>query len=240
MTKQKVLAAVTFAVIAVYVSLSLVFTTRKSAVFWIGFSFFIFSMLAFDIITALLMKRRTAAFPVEASIIAFAAIYVVTVLAINILFGSVFQTGVSVFVSMHIIFLTVFAIVTLFMLLARTGIAKQNRQAGGQLFELQIVMYDFEKIKTKLSFLPQNPRGRAEKLIDSLLDELKYSDFSAAADMDDWNHKIQEKAFLLLAETENLMNIQTEDLSAFESFVSEIRQLIQDRNMQIRLLNHGI
>ena len=126
------------------------------------------------------------------------------------------------------------------MQLTKAGIIKQNNDANGEIYEVQILMYDFEKIKSKLSDMPEVTRKKSVQLIDSLLDELRFLDFSSSVDVSDLDNNIRFKATSLSSEANNLIQIQADDLSAFEVSVNEIKQLIQDRNRQIKLLNSGI
>lgn len=240
MKKQGVYIVIIAIIMAVYSVLSILLTSDRNTVFWIGYGFLIFSLIVMGLITLVSTRRRSTAFPIEISNITFSSIYVLCVFVINLIFGYIFHIEPRVFTSIQIICLGIFAILTLLMQLTKARIIKQNNDANGKIYEVQILMYDFEKIKSKLSDMPQDSRKESVQLIDSLLDELRFSGFSSSADVSDLDNKIRFKATSLSSEADNLVEIQADDLSAFEVSVNEIKQLIQDRNRQIKLLNSGI
>lgn len=224
----------------IYSALSILLTSDRNTVFWIGFGFIIFSLIILGLIISLSTRRRSVAFPIEISAIAFSSIYVLCVFAINLIFGYIFHIEPRVFISIQIILLGVFALLTLLMQLTKARIIKNNNDTNGKIYELQILMQDFEKIKSKLSDMPEYTRKKSIQLIDSLLDELRFSDFPSGIDVSDLDNIVHFKATLLSSEADNLIEIQVDDLSAFEVSVNEIKQLIQDRNRQIKLLKNGI
>jgi len=240
MKKQGVYISIIAIIMAVYSALSILLTSQRNTVFWIGYGFFIFSLVVMSLITLVSTRRRSAAFPIEISTITFSSIYVLSVFVINLIFGYIFHIEPRVFTSIQIICLGIFTILTLLMQLTKAGIIKQNNDANGKIYEVQILMYDFEKIKSKLSDMPEVTRKKSVQLIDSLLDELRFLDFSSSVDVSDLDNNIRFKATSLSSEANNLIQIQADDLSAFEVSVNEIKQLIQDRNRQIKLLNSGI
>lgn len=227
-------------IMAVYSVLSILLTSEKDTVFWIGYGFFMFSLIITGIITLISTRGRSAAFPVEISSITISSIYVFCVFAINLIFGYMFQIETRLFLSIQIICLGIFAILTLLIQQAKDVIIKQNNNTNGKIYELQTLIYDFEKIKSKLSDLPQVTRKKSVQLMDCLLDELHFSNFPSNVDVSELDEKIRFKATSLSSEADNLIEIQADDLTAFEVSVNEIKQLIQERNRQIKLLNTGI
>ena len=118
--------------------------------------------------------------------------------------------------------------------------SKQNNAVNGKICEMQVLIYDFEKIKTKLIDMQGSSRKDAMSLIDSLLDELRFSDFGVSVDVSDIDSKLRSKAENLSSEVENLIAIKSEDLSSMELMVNDIKKAIKDRNMQIRLMSSNI
>ena len=128
--KKKYLALSVFSIIIVaYTVLSLMLTTEKSENFWIGFSFMIFALLLTTIITMASINKSSSAFPIEISLITFSALYVLVAFVVNILFGNIFMTSTKVFLSIHIICLTIFAVISLLIIIAKSAITKQNSDA---------------------------------------------------------------------------------------------------------------
>lgn len=240
MKKQGAYISIIAIIMIVYSALSISLTSDRNTVFWIGYGFLIFSLVVMGMITLVSTHRRSTAFPIEISIITFSSIYVFSVFIVNLVFGCIFKTDPKVFTSIQIICLAIFAILTLLMQLTKAEIIKQNNDANEKIYKVQILVYDFEKIKSKLSAMPEASRKKSVQLIDSLLDELRFSDFSSSTDVSDLDNKIRSKSISLYSEVDNLIEIQADDLWAFEVSVNEIKQLIQDRNRQIKLLNSGI
>ena len=126
------------------------------------------------------------------------------------------------------------------MFLTKSGIIKQNNAVNGKICEMQVLIYEFEKIKTKLIDMQGNSRKEAMSLIDALLDELRFSDFGVSVDVSDIDNKLRTKAKTLSSEVDNLIFIQSDDLTGMESMVNDIKKIIKDRNMQIRLMSSNI
>ncbi|MDD3192464.1 MAG: hypothetical protein PHE47_01195 [Oscillospiraceae bacterium] len=240
MKKNGVVFIIYSIIVAAYATLSLILTVEKSPVFWTGFGFVIFSIAIMGLITAIATGKKSSAFPIEISIVTLSGIYVVAVICINILCGYLLKAGINIFVCIHIICLALFAVTTLLMFITKSGIIKQNNAVNGKICEMQVLIYDFEKIKTKLIDMQGSSRKDAMSLIDSLLDELRFSDFGVSVDVSDIDSKLRSKAENLSSEVENLIAIKSKDLSSMELMVNDIKKAIKDRNMQIRLMSSNI
>lgn len=126
MKKKYIILAIFAIIIIAFVVLSLMLTTEKTTIFWIGFSFMIFALCLTIVITLGSVSKRSAAFPIEISLITFAALYTLAVLIVNILFGNIFIISIKVFLSIHITCLAIFAVIALLMIMAKSAITKQN------------------------------------------------------------------------------------------------------------------
>lgn len=102
MRKHGIILSVYSIVAALYIVLSLILTTERNTVFWIGFAMVLFAVGLTAVITVVTNRKRSSAFPVEISLVAFSAVYVAVVVAINILFGFIFNTAVNVLSLIHI------------------------------------------------------------------------------------------------------------------------------------------
>ena len=240
MKKNGIVFIIYSIVAAVYIALSLILTVEKNSVFWTGFGFVVFSIAITGIITAVATSKKSTAFPIEVSIVTFSGIYVAIVLCINILCGYLLKANINIFVSIHIICLTLFALTMLLMFVTKFGIVRQNNAVNGKICEMQVLIYEFEKIKTKLIDMQGESRKEAMSLIDSLLDELRFSDFGVSVDVSDIDNTLRNKAEVLSSEVDNLISIKSEELSSMELMVNDIKKTIKDRNMQIRLMSSNI
>ena len=83
-------------------------------------------------------------------------------------------------------------------------------------------------------------KKKALPLIDSLLDELRFSDVGLTVDVSDVDTKLHSMAEMLSAEVDNLITIKSEDLTSMESIVNDIKKVVKDRDMQIRLMSSSI
>lgn len=240
MKKNSIVFTIHLIIAVVYAALSLILTVNKNSVFWTGFGFVIFAISVMGLITAISANKKTSAFPIEVSMVAFSGIYVAVVLCINIICDYILKANINMFISIHILCLALFAATTLLMFTAKSSIIKQNNSVNGRICEMQVLIYEFEKIKTKLIDMQGDVRKNAMTLIDSLLDELRFSDFGVSVDVSDIDNKLRSKAENLSWEVDNLISIQSDDLSSMESMVNDIVKIIKDRNMQIRLMGSNI
>jgi hypothetical protein len=230
-----------FAIIsAVYATISLLLTNDKNDVFWVGFGLILFSIVLVAIITGVSTKKKTSAFPLDISIITFSSTYILAVLGINVLFGNIFNSEMKVFVSVHILCFAFYAITVLILFVAKGGIVKQNNAVNGKICEMQVLIYDFEKIKSKLIDMNNDSRKYAMQLIDSVLEDLRFSDFGLNVDVSDIDNKLRNMADILSTEVDNLISIGSTDLSSMESSVNDIKKIVKDRNMQIRIMNGNV
>lgn len=223
-----------------YIVLSLILTTDRNTVFWIGFSMVLFAVVLVSSITIASNRKQSSAFPVDISIIVFSAIYVNIVIAINVLLGLVFKTTVSVFAGVHLICTALYGIIAALMFATKKVVIKQNNQVNGKICEMQTIIYEFEKIKTKLIDMNFETRKKALPLMDSLIDELRFSDFGINVDVSDMDTRLYSMANTLLTEVDNLIFIESDDISSMETTINDIKKVIKDRNMQIKLMSSSI
>jgi predicted RNA-binding protein Jag len=238
--KNSIVLTIYLIIAVVYAALSLILTVNKNSVFWTGFGFVIFAIAVMGLITAISANKKTSAFPIEVSMVAFSGIYVAVVLCINIICDYILKANINMFISIHILCLALFAATTLLMFTAKSSIIKQNSAVNSRICEMQVLIYEFEKIKTKLIDMQGDVRKNAMTLIDSLLDDLRFSDFGVSVDVSDIDNKLRSKAENLSSEVDNLISIKSDDLSSMESMVNDIVKIIKDRNMQIRLMGSNI
>ena len=83
-------------------------------------------------------------------------------------------------------------------------------------------------------------KKQALPLIDSLLDELRFSDFGLTVDVSDIDTRLRSMAEMLSAEVDNLVLIKSEDITSMEAIINDIKKVVKDRNMQIRLMSSSI
>jgi hypothetical protein len=83
-------------------------------------------------------------------------------------------------------------------------------------------------------------RKYAMQLIDSVLEDLRFSDFGLNVDVSDIDNKLRNMADILSTEVDNLISIGSTDLSSMESSVNDIKKIVKDRNMQIRIMNGNV
>ena len=240
MRKHSIILSIYSIVAALYVALTLILSTDRNAVFWIGFAMVLFSIAITTATTIILNKKRSSAFPLEISMVVFSVIYLIIVIAVNLLFGFIFKAPVNIFICIHILCLALYSIITLILFVAKIGIIKQNNQVNEKICEMQALIYEFEKIKTKLIHMQTESKKKALPLIDSLLDELRFSDVGLTVDVSDVDTKLHSMAEMLSAEVDNLITIKSEDLTSMESIVNDIKKVVKDRDMQIRLMSSSI
>ena len=235
------IVAIIYSILAgLYIILSFILTTEKNKIFWIGFVMVLLSVAIAAAITAVASRKRSSAFPIEISMVVFSAVYIVVVIAVNLILGYIFKVTVNIFVSVHIFCLALYAIIVLLLFVAKGSIVKQNNQVNGQICEMQSLIYEFEKIKTKLIDMQNPSRKEALTLIDSLLDELRFSDFGLRVDVTDIDARLRRMAELLTAEVDNLIAINSDDLTSMSTIVNDMKEVVKDRNMQIKLMNSNI
>lgn len=240
MRKNGIIISIYSIIAALYVALTLILSTDRNAVFWIGFAMVLFSVALTTVTTIILNKKRSSAFPVDISMAVFSVIYLIIVIAVNVLFGFIFKTAVNIFISIHILCLALYSIIILLLFVTKISTVKQNNQVNKKISAMQIHIYELEKIKTKLIYLQIESQKKVLPLIDSLLDELRFSDFGLTVDVSDIDTKLRSMAEMLSAEVDYLISTKSEDIASLESIVNDIKKVVKDRNMQIKLMSSSI
>lgn len=227
-------------IMAVYALVSLLMTEEKNAPYWIGFAFMLLAFVIEETVILRFTHKRDAAFPLDLTVFLVPALYIGAVAIVNGLFRSAFRVGYLPLFCIHLVCLAVFVVIFLLIAQAKRAISRQHTRANQKLAQVQSMVNALEQIKIKLLALPEAQRKTAVKTVESLQEELRFSDFSAHLDTMETDVQILEKANRLSAEAENLVQLQTEGCAAFDAAATELRQLIQMRNMQIRSFDNGI
>lgn len=238
--KKRGISLLVYSIIAVlYIALSLLLTTDRGEVFWIGFAMVMLSVIFTAAIT-MLVGKSSSAFPFELSMVTFSIAYAAVVIAVNVLFGGIFKVAVNIFISIHLLCLALYAIIMLLMFVAKSSVIKQNSRANSKIYEMQAIIYEFEKIKIKIMSMQTESRNKALPLINSLLEEMRFSDTGLSADVSDIDTRLCSMAHMLSAEVDNLVLIKSEDMASMEEIINDIKKIIKERNAQIKLMSSSI
>jgi len=239
MKKTSLILSLYCIITAAYISVSLLVTDNKSSVFWFGFAAMLFSLSLFLVVT-LISTNKSLAFPTELSIIVFSSLYTIATFGINIIFGYVLNIGLNLFISLHIVVLAIYLVILILLFKSKNYIAHQNSAANKKVYEFQAVISEFEKARNIAANLPEGLNKQALRLIDNLIEVLKFSIFSSAADLGDFHYKLTQMAGALSYEIENILSSKSEDLSRLETILKDTKNIINERNIQIRLMNENI
>ncbi|HHV50323.1 MAG TPA: hypothetical protein PLG48_03285 [Candidatus Avimonas sp.] len=239
MKKTSLILSLYCIITAAYISVSLLVTDNKSSVFWFGFAAMLFSLSLFLVVT-LISTNKSLAFPTELSIIVFSSLYTIATFGINIIFGYVLNIGLNLFISLHIVVLAIYLVILILLFKSKNYIAHQNSAANKKVYEFQAVISEFEKARNIAANLPEGLNKQALRLIDNLIEVLKFSNFSSAADLGDFHYKLTQMAGALSYEIENILSSKSEDLSRLETILKDTKNIINERNIQIRLMNENI
>ncbi len=223
------------AAVIVYGIISSMFAYEKSTVFWIGLLTVVFSCVLSAYITVWSNKKRDASFPLTMSVSVLCGIYSFTAIIINILV-IILKAGTAPLIAAQIISLALFAVITAVLLAAKKHISEQNRRENDKTKKLAAIIFECEKIKSKLVKLPFKQQKQALSVIDSIIEDLRFSNLSVSPDILEIDDRISSMICLLSSETDNLIEIQSDDITAFEESANEIKVLIKDRNSRIKLL----
>lgn len=239
MKKTSLILSLYCIIAAAYISVSLLVTENKNSIFWFGFGAMLFSLSLFFAVT-LIATKKNFAFPTEISITGFSSLYTIATFGVNIIFGYVFNIGLNLFISLHIVILAIYLVILILLIRSSSYIRHQNRVANRKVFEFQAVISEFEKARNKAANLPEGISKQALRLIDNLIEDLKYSNFSSEVDLDDLHFKLKQIAGVLSDEIGNILSSKSEDLTGLETILKDARSIINERNIQIRLMNDNI
>lgn len=237
MKKSALIIGLTYGAAAlVYGIISLMFIFEKNTAFWTGLLMVVFSCVLSAVITAWASKKRDCAFPLTISVNVFCGIYVLAVIISNILIGIIFKAGTAPLITAQIICFAVFAVITAVLLIVKRHISEQSIIENDKSNELKKIIFECENIKNKLIKLPAEQQKKALAVINSIIEELRFSDLSVSPDILEMDEKISSLIGLLSSETDNLIEIQADDITSFEESANDIKALIKERNARIKLL----
>ena len=117
-----------FAVIAIlYTTLSFIFITERTGLFWAGLSFFLAAAVFSCAVTVSEYTKRGTAFWIRLLFIIFSFMYLLTVLAVNIIFSFIFKSPVGTFISVQLLLLAIYIIIILMLFITKRMIKKAER-----------------------------------------------------------------------------------------------------------------
>lgn len=214
-----------FLIIAIlYAVLSLILTADRNAVFWVGFCIFILA----DILCACIISFSNGSLPVKSAKLISSLIYLLSAFAVNILFGHLFKCRLSIFIAVHALCLSVYAITLLLITAASSKISAVSRHDYDTIKRKQDLEYIFKKILLSVADLPQSARKGASNALDSILEEIRFTDFSQISEDSEQYQKILRYAQKLNFTVENLIEIQSDDISAVLDITDRIIHVFRE------------
>lgn len=240
MKKHRIILLLYLFFAAFFVSLSLILTVDRNTIFWIGFSAALFSQFLSAAVTLSIVINKNSDFSIGISIFTVSAVYPVSVIIVNVLFGYMLDLPVNIFISIHIICLSVYLAIIVLLTAAKRFISKKDNKITDMVIEKQSLIYEFEHIKSKLLHMETGQKKKVISLIDDLLDELRFSSYDCTENSYDLDKHIHSMTVRLSSEIDNLILINSEDLTSLENIIYDIMIDVKDRNMQIELMNRGI
>lgn len=224
---------------AVYAAITLILAYEASLLFWLALFVPVVSCALSAAVTVLFKSENPSFAPSQISAAASCAVYAAVSMVISVVLAIIFKASVTIFAAVHILCLVVFAAAVLAQVILKRRLQKDEAESGIRLKEVQSLIFEFEKIKNRIPAMPGEVRGQADSLIDSIIEELRFSDFSSQADTSSFDEKIRWGAKSLAAETETLIEIQADDITGFRENAQEILRLVKDRNLQIKSYKQG-
>ena len=127
MMKKKWILMSAFAVIAIlYTALSFIFVTERTGLFWAGLSFFLAAAVFSWAVAVSEYTKRGTAFWIRLLFIIFSFMYLLTVLAVNIIFSFIFKSPVGTFISVQLLLLAIYIIIILMLFITKRMIKKSR------------------------------------------------------------------------------------------------------------------
>ena len=206
----------------------------KDALFWVSLAFLEFSLALCAVLTVFLMGDSRYSFPFDISIVTVSCLYIVLVAAIDVLFGWIFRLPLGAYLCMHLITLMAFLIIGVLLMAQRQSISRQNKAARAASCEQQLLLGEAERLRFLVHKLPPMVSREAERELSGLHDAIRFSNLMPNRPATDIDNRIRAKVFSLAYEIDNLVDIESDDISAIRSAVHEIRQLLEIRNLQIK------
>ncbi|MCI8514346.1 MAG: hypothetical protein HFI93_06905 [Lachnospiraceae bacterium] len=209
-------------------------------IFWIGLGFFLILLVVAVFGITASKERQNAAFPVEISMAVLSIVYIGLMTGFNLLFDFLIRTDLLLFGRIHMLAFLVYAALTGGLFVFRSRVFQRERFRDGRAYEKQILICEFEAVRDCLAGWRTEAKKEVLPLMDSLLDDLRFSEPAGSADVSDMDDRLRGIARMLLAEAENLAEIRSENLSGIEDGIRRAKKVIRDRDRQIRLISHLI
>lgn len=232
--KKRLLLYVSFGFAMTSMALVLLaWVPHGNAGFWISF---IFLELALALIAAAVIwqQGRRAYVPIRVSFLTLSLLYAGAVTVICILLGWLLPMKAGAYLCIHL------ALLALLLALSFVFFHITNRQersnAADQivLTRQRAVLLRMEEAIRLARRLPDSVRARTEELLQQLCDSVRFWDLDSEKSETEGDLRIQAAVTALLLEMENLVEIQSEDLTAIDDAILKLQDMIASRNFQIR------
>ncbi len=148
----------------------------------------------------------------------------------------VFAGSSDKFVFMQLIILIFYVLIITLILSVSKAEEKFKNEEDGSVIENEEVIFHLENALNSAKMLKGNARKTAQRLINRMIEDIKYSDYKGKIDTSYHDEKICDMAKMLDAEIKNMINIESENTNALESIANDINSIIDERKRQIRLL----
>lgn len=238
--KKRAAILLAFAIaIAVSAFLLLLLVKTWDAKFWVSFAFFEFSLVA-AAAAALALSKGGYTIPIDIAAILFALVYVAATALIAVLFNWLFDVPLKTYVAIHVAVLAVFMITGIFMLLARRRIGERGKAESAAVSDQQLLLGQAARLLAMAKKLPDPVHDQARCQLEHFYDTIRFSPFTSNAAVADIDNRIRAKVFSLERELDNLIAIQSDNITTLKLALYDIEELIAARNFKIKTDKTGI
>lgn len=231
---RKWVVAVHAMLAALLVLLALLLTKRWDLKFWIGLVCLLLGLGFSAVAAQLFALDRGAAFPLNVALLTLCWLYLFAALAVNLLLRRALSSAAFFWTQGAL--LTLCAVVALILAAARAREVRHSRRIDDAAWERDALCAELERAKSKLRGAHGEARQRALALLDGLIEEARLAELAVGVDVSDLDERIRVRASELAREIANLIEIGADDWSGVESGANAIRELLDERSRQVKLI----
>lgn len=226
------------------IAVALLLKENRDLNFWLGLTVTILVLAATTAVVIFCTYRQKNP-AVEISITVFSIIYFLVTVAVNLLMTVFASISVGAFAGIHVLCLLIYGIIVLLLAVVKDRVMQQEKREREDAYELQALMYEYEKVRNKLMTLQPSVRKEIMTQMDRLMEEMRFSDFAAGMDTSEADSRLRVIAERLSEEVDQWIGGSDEAAEKMmtkkiKSDIENAINVVKDRKMQIALMKKTI
>ena len=207
-------------------------TPEYTPYFWISYVFTVLALAGLFVSGFALRDKFKNVFA-NIPFIYIAWIYLIIEIGVTIVFGILLPLPVTIYVVIHLILFAVFIILFILMIMGKRVIVDLREETTTQIQKKSNILEDAKKLNQLTVDLTGEEKAKVDSIIESLVDEIKYSDPIVPENLVPLDDEIDDLLSNLYAELEHMISSNNVDIDKLTKMTSKIKYKIESRNRMV-------